>query len=270
MPRPSSFDTDPFSTMARLMLFNSKAGEEDEKDCCDVLNLGLLPNLQLNEALVVRKAKNHHISSNSDPFPWKLHDMLENAEALGFHDIVSWEHGGEAFKVHDPDRFVATVLRCYCSQTRFKSFQRQLNIYGFTRISRGADKGVCFHKFFKRGQKQLCVYMERHKLKEDTILQPESIIMSEEEVEQAASALIEACIPSSFAITTAETCILSKDVLVPVKISEDVVVNSGKDDFASMFEGKLFFPIGEGINMAFQVSDCAPCGKKLQRVLVSP
>jgi hypothetical protein len=43
------------------------------------------------------------------------------------------------------------------------SFQRQLNLYGFRRITDGRDKGGYFHDFFLKGQRKLCNNIKRKK-----------------------------------------------------------------------------------------------------------
>ena len=58
-------------------------------------------------------------------FPWKLHDILEGAEAGNYADIISWLPGDEAFRVHDPQGFVDKVMPQHFQQTHYKSFQRQ-------------------------------------------------------------------------------------------------------------------------------------------------
>lgn len=107
------------------------------------------------------------------PFPDKLHAMLDDADVNSFTDIVSWEEDGHAFKVHDSERFVNTILPRYFCQTRYKSFQRQLNIYGFTRETKGTLKGLCRHKMFIRGQYFLCMGMQRTKIKESSLRGPD-------------------------------------------------------------------------------------------------
>lgn len=47
----------------------------------------------------------------------------------------------------------------------FASFQRQLNLYGFQRITSGMDKGGYFHKFFLRGNKDGICYIQRQRIK---------------------------------------------------------------------------------------------------------
>jgi len=49
---------------------------------------------------------------------------------------------------------------------RSSSFQhRQLNLYGFSRLTAGRDKGAYYHAFFIRGERALCRNMVRQKIK---------------------------------------------------------------------------------------------------------
>jgi hypothetical protein len=76
-------------------------------------------------------------------FPWKVHAMLTESEADKLDFIVSWLPDGHSFKVHDHHSFVSLVLPKFFKQTKYKSFQRQLNLWGFTRVSAGDSKGAC-------------------------------------------------------------------------------------------------------------------------------
>eukprot|EP00934_Nitzschia_sp_Nitz4_P008202 Nitzschia sp. Nitz4//scaffold156_size52432//12352//13323//NITZ4_006823-RA/size52432-processed-gene-0.50-mRNA-1//-1//CDS//3329537403//8192//frame0 len=87
--------------------------------------------------------------------------MLDDAEINGFAHIVSWMPDEVAFRVHDKHLFVAGVLSLYFQQTQYKSFQRQLNMWGFERVHGGAYS----HEFFVRGQVNLCQKMKRLKIK---------------------------------------------------------------------------------------------------------
>jgi hypothetical protein len=57
--------------------------------------------------------------------------MLDEMATLKFESIISWQPHGTAFRVHQPDEFARIVMPRYFQQTKYKSFQRQLHIYGF-------------------------------------------------------------------------------------------------------------------------------------------
>jgi hypothetical protein len=101
----------------------------------------------------------------TEPFPEKMHRMLEGTEREGLTDVVSFFSHGRAFAIHKPRRFVSEVMLRYFRQTRLTSFQRQLNLYGFRRISQGPDNGGYYHELFLRGRPGLCVNMKRTKVK---------------------------------------------------------------------------------------------------------
>jgi hypothetical protein len=103
-----------------------------------------------------------HESSNLEHiFPWKLHDMLADAERGNFQDSISWVQDGRAFKVHRSDDFVEKVMPNYFDQTKYESFRRQLNLYGFQRVSRGEFRGIYSHPFFIRRDRSLCQNISR-------------------------------------------------------------------------------------------------------------
>jgi hypothetical protein len=99
-------------------------------------------------------------------FPWKLHEMLNNADVEGFSDIVSWLPGStNSFKVHQPGVFVELIMPGYFKRIQFKSFRRQINMWGFERIKGGAGKGGYRHPNFIRDMPSLCYMMKRVKIK---------------------------------------------------------------------------------------------------------
>lgn len=103
------------------------------------------------------------IAFNTMAFPSKLYAMLEDAESQGFTYIVSWQPGGRSFNVYDQQYFSNSIMQGYFSQTKFKSFQRQLNIYGWKKVQLGPNKGGYEHKHFVRGQPELCELIYRKK-----------------------------------------------------------------------------------------------------------
>ena len=79
-------------------------------------------------------------------FPMRLHRLLQDATKFGFEDIICWQPGGKSFKVNHPERFAAEIMTNYfVRQTKYKSFQRQINTYGFRRIEKGPLKGGYIH-----------------------------------------------------------------------------------------------------------------------------
>jgi hypothetical protein len=91
--------------------------------------------------------------------------MLAEMATVGDESIVSWQPHGKAFRVHMPGVFSRTVMRRYFNQTKYKSFQRQLHIYGFNRINKGVDRGAYFHSMFIRNEKSTSLRMCRQKIK---------------------------------------------------------------------------------------------------------
>jgi hypothetical protein len=98
------------------------------------------------------------------PFPLKLHDMFENVDADGHSHIVSWQPHGRCFVVHKPKEFVK-LLPNYFKLSKLPSFQRQLNLYGFQRLTRGKDRGGYYHELFLRGRQFLAHNIQRIKVK---------------------------------------------------------------------------------------------------------
>jgi hypothetical protein len=99
------------------------------------------------------------------PFPERLHDMLAQSDNQGstFSDVVSWSPHGRCFVVRKPKQFQATILPLYFNQTKYRSFQRQLNLYGFRRITGGVDRGGYYHPLLLRARRKLCTRIRRTK-----------------------------------------------------------------------------------------------------------
>lgn len=96
-------------------------------------------------------------------FPIRLHQMLAEVESDGLTEIVSWQPDGTSFKVHKQAAFVEKVLPRYFSQTKYRSFQRQLNHYGFERITKGAFEGSYRHLDFIKTNPERSEGMKRMK-----------------------------------------------------------------------------------------------------------
>jgi HSF-type DNA-binding len=102
--------------------------------------------------------------STAAPFPVKLYEMLERVEKEGFGHVVSWQPHGRCFAVHNTELFKELLPR-YFTLSKIASFQRQLNLYGFTRLTRGNDKGGYYQELFLRGKAFLLRRIQRVKVK---------------------------------------------------------------------------------------------------------
>ncbi|GAX27452.1 heat shock transcription factor, other eukaryote [Fistulifera solaris] len=100
----------------------------------------------------------------TQPFPEKLHEMLEAVEEDS-RRIVFWLEHGRAFLVQKPKEFTTEIMPKFFKQSKLTSFQRQLNLYGFRRITQGPDAGAYYHEMFLRGRIGLCQRMTRQKVK---------------------------------------------------------------------------------------------------------
>jgi hypothetical protein len=94
-------------------------------------------------------------------FPSKLYNFLVDAETKGFSDVISWQPDGTSFKVHNQERFINDILPVYFGAIKFKSWQRQLNLYGFTRVHKGLTRGSYTHDHFVRGSKSVSLEISR-------------------------------------------------------------------------------------------------------------
>eukprot|EP00537_Pseudo-nitzschia_pungens_P011761 CAMPEP_0172392262 /NCGR_PEP_ID=MMETSP1061-20121228/8437_1 /TAXON_ID=37318 /ORGANISM="Pseudo-nitzschia pungens, Strain cf. pungens" /LENGTH=190 /DNA_ID=CAMNT_0013123067 /DNA_START=1479 /DNA_END=2051 /DNA_ORIENTATION=- len=105
-------------------------------------------------------------------FPQRLYSMLENAEMFGYDNVISWMPDGNSFKIHADsnclqpgddnqqrmagERAILEVLQQNgFNQKRYKSFLRQLQLYGFQRTFTGPRRGECKHPFLVRGRPDL-------------------------------------------------------------------------------------------------------------------
>mmetsp|Transcript_20111 Transcript_20111/g.31069 ORF Transcript_20111/g.31069 Transcript_20111/m.31069 type:complete len:394 (+) Transcript_20111:127-1308(+) len=99
-------------------------------------------------------------------FPMLLHDMLTKAEQEGFTDICSWQPHGRAFRIHKHKQFTEKIMPQLFRQSKWSSFQRQLNLYGFNRFTaNNPDKGAYYHEAFLRGNPLLVKRIERKRVK---------------------------------------------------------------------------------------------------------
>ena len=140
---------------------------------------------QQNSLLELSMQQDGSLRTSKIPFGWKLHTMLEDTEKSDLKEIVSWVNAGKAFKVHDLDAFMEKVVPFYFRQSKWKSFQRQLYFYGYTRSSSGAYH----HPSFIKGNKTLSLSMRPTKIKS-----------------KAVKRMSDSSISSNFSTSSASTC----------------------------------------------------------------
>lgn len=102
------------------------------------------------------------------PFPTRLYALLEKSRTDDeIAKMISWHPSGQSFKVHsNAKKFFSTVQKKYFKHTVYSSFRRQLNLWGFKRISEfpraeNSQHGYYSNPMFSRGQYSLCCQMRR-------------------------------------------------------------------------------------------------------------
>jgi hypothetical protein len=91
-------------------------------------------------------------------FPAKMHAILSRPDLA---DVVTWLPHGRSWKVLKPREFEIRVIPAYFEHSKFSSFIRQANGWGFRRITRGQDRNSYYHESFLRGLPHLCKMMKR-------------------------------------------------------------------------------------------------------------
>ncbi|WVW82775.1 hypothetical protein I302_104786 [Kwoniella bestiolae CBS 10118] len=144
---PNRFFTNPPPPFWQHTTHNGNHGDHDPW-----FNPIMLP--QTNKS---KKNKNQKKVEGKQPtFLTKLFGLLEQPE---YHHIIRWDETGEAIIIENPEELAEKILPVVYRQSRFASFSRQLNIYGFNRklslrhVERGIydpDASTWSHPFLKR------------------------------------------------------------------------------------------------------------------------
>lgn len=111
-------------------------------------------------------------------FPARLHDLLtmatteedqQDPEVLGGDDgsiissVISWLPHGRSWIIHDKATFTKTVSKSHFHFSKYESFIRQVNAWGFKRVTRGRDVNSYYHELFLRGMPHLVQFMKRNR-----------------------------------------------------------------------------------------------------------
>jgi len=96
-------------------------------------------------------------------FPSKLHFILSNQK---YSHIVSWLSHGRSWRINDPKEFQNIIIPKFFRHRNLSSFMRQVNGWGFHRVTRTHDHNSYYHEKFLRGMPSLCKQMKRRTRKE--------------------------------------------------------------------------------------------------------
>ena len=139
----------------------SKKDVKEDEPKRTIISKGMEPSAL--ELALKQQGITHSDQLRSTQFPFRLHNMLDDAERSDHAHIVSWCPEGDSFKIHKPHKLIS-VLQKYFRQSKFKSFLRQLQGYNFKRITRGKDQGVVSHPLFLRGRRSVSTLMRRKRV----------------------------------------------------------------------------------------------------------
>ena len=92
-------------------------------------------------------------------FPELLRTILDEEQ---HSSIISWQNDGISFAIHDKSLFETIVMPLYFQTNKWKSFQKQLNIYGFRKFN--GQRRVHYHQFFVQDEPVLMTLMKREKV----------------------------------------------------------------------------------------------------------
>jgi HSF-type DNA-binding len=93
-------------------------------------------------------------------------------------DSISWLSHGRGFSIANRATFEVDVLpRYFNKQSKFSSFSRRLNRWGFVRVHAGPESGAYYHPCFKRGDHRLlqqmsCQIIRKQSNKSARVLKP--------------------------------------------------------------------------------------------------
>jgi hypothetical protein len=97
------------------------------------------------------------------PPPQQMHAILAAPE---LHDIVAWDDHGRSFRILKPKNFESDILPAFFEHSKFSSFIRQANGWGFRRFLAGPNRGSYYQEYFLRSMPWLCKKMRRPKVGE--------------------------------------------------------------------------------------------------------
>lgn len=96
--------------------------------------------------------------ASTPPFLLKTYMLVEDPAT---DDVISWNSDGSAFIVRQPAEFARDLLPTLFKHSNFSSFVRQLNTYGFSKIT--TSQWEFSNDLFRKGHKDLLCDIRRKK-----------------------------------------------------------------------------------------------------------
>jgi hypothetical protein len=93
--------------------------------------------------LEIGSSSTQRSNARRSSFPKTLYDILSRDDIA---DIISWCPHGRAWRVHNPKALEYRVLGQHFRHSKFLSFARQVNGWGFRRITQGKDRQAYYHE----------------------------------------------------------------------------------------------------------------------------
>lgn len=105
-------------------------------------------------------------TANVPAFLTKLWKLVEDP---AYSDLISWSSNGRSFVIRNPARFSKELLPLYFKHNNMASFIRQLNMYGFRKLTSIENSGLrserdemeFYHQYFLKQQENLLEYIKR-------------------------------------------------------------------------------------------------------------
>lgn len=107
------------------------------------------------------------MTTNLPPFLKKLFSLVNDSS---WGELIRWDENGQNFIILDPAEFSRKILPAYFKHKNFSSFVRQLNQYGFSKLS--PDEWIFGHKNFRFGEKEQLTGIIRKKKPKTNVLYP--------------------------------------------------------------------------------------------------
>ncbi|CAL1536536.1 unnamed protein product [Lymnaea stagnalis] len=105
-------------------------------------------------------------AGNVPAFLIKLWTLVEDPTT---DELIHWDSSGTSFHVYDQQRFSREILPLYFKHNNIASFIRQLNMYGFRKVTHIDQGGLKIekddlqfqHQFFQRGEQDMLQFIKR-------------------------------------------------------------------------------------------------------------